>query len=281
MESVNQKKVHKILDRPILSTILLLVFAVVLTGVLQLPKYFLWGTDINGTMQYLYDIAESFVLLLAAELIFTKVWFKGEFEGTLKGDLGYGFRLLIPVLVVEIVIFVFERIIGVGNLNNILFVLSLSVTAGIVEEVTFRSLVVANLMRIAKTYKGMITTVAATSLIFGAVHMTNLLQGANLGSTISQLFSATIMGIFFAAVYLACGSILPAMALHFLNDVFALLFLKINESGATTEGVTLLSTVENLLLDLVLLVIAFGLLRPGNYEKIRRVWDEKWSISSK
>ena len=281
MEDMSQKKAHKILDRPILSTILLYVFVLVLSGVLQLPKYFLWGTNTSGEMQYLYDIIESFVLLLITELIYTKVWFRGEFEGTFKGDLGYGFRLLIPLFAVEIVIFVFERIMGIGSLNNILFVLSLSVTAGIVEEVTFRSLVVANLMRIAKTYKGMLAAVASTSLIFGAAHMTNLLQGANLGSTISQFFSATIMGIFFAAVYLACGSILPAMALHFLNDVFALLFLKINESGATVEGVTMTSMIENLLIDAVLLIIAFGLLRPGNYEKIRRIWDEKWSISVK
>ena len=281
MEDMSQKKAHKILDRPILSTILLYVFVLVLSGVLQLPKYFLWGTNTSGEMQYLYDIIESFVLLLITELIYTKVWFRGEFEGTLKGDLGYGFRLLIPLFAVEIVIFVFERIMGIGSLNNILFVLSLSVTAGIVEEVAFRSLVVANLMRIAKTYKGMLAAVASTSLIFGAVHMTNLLQGANLSSTISQFFSATIMGIFMAAVYLACGSILPAMVFHFLNDVIALLFLEINASGATVEGVTMTSMIENLLIDAVLLIIAFGLLKPGNYEKIRRIWDEKWSIPVK
>ena len=281
MEDMSQKKAHKILDRPILSTILLYVFVLVLSGVLQLPKYFLWGTTTSGEMQYLYDIIESFVLLLITELIYTKVWFRGEFEGTFKGDLGYGFWLLIPLFAVEIVIFVFERIMGIGSLNNILFVLSLSVTAGIIEELTFRSLIIANLMRIAKTYKGMLAAVASTSLIFGAVHMTNLLQGANLSRTISQFFSATIMGIFMAAVYLACGSILPAMVFHFLNDVIALLFLEINASGATVEGVTMTSMIENLLIDAVLLIIAFGLLRPGNYDKIRRVWDEKWSISSK
>lgn len=41
MEHVNQKKAHKILDRPILSTILLLLFVVALISVLQVPKYFL------------------------------------------------------------------------------------------------------------------------------------------------------------------------------------------------------------------------------------------------
>ena len=96
MEDMSQKKAHKILDRPILSTILLYVFVLVLSGVLQLPKYFLWGTNTSGEMQYLYDIIESFVLLLFKQLIHTIVWCMGELEGTCEGDIGDGFRLLTP-----------------------------------------------------------------------------------------------------------------------------------------------------------------------------------------
>lgn len=163
-------------------------------------------------------------------------------------------------------------------MNNLLFVIAASAVAGIVEEITFRSLILANLMRITKTYKGMLLSVVVTSVLFGAAHLTNLTVGANVGSTISQFFSATCMGFFLAAVYLMCGSAVPLMVFHFGHDVLALLFLKVNESGAMTGGVTMVSTIENIILNIVLLAVAVFILRPVNYEQIRRKWDEKWAL---
>lgn len=278
MKNTTEKKVHKLLDRPILSSILLLGFVLVISSLLQVPKYLIWGTDINGTAQYIYDIIESFLLLLVTELIYTNVWFKGEFEGTLKGDPGYGFRLLIPAAIVDVIIFIYERIMGMGNLNSILFVISASVVAGIIEEVTFRSLILSNLMRITKTYKGMLAAAVSTSLLFGTAHLGNLLNGANFSSTISQFFSATCIGLFFAAVYLICGSIVPLMVFHFGHDILALLFLGVNELGATTEAATMTSTIENVIMNIVLAAMTVYILRPANYEKIRRTWDTKWQL---
>lgn len=277
LENISTKKVHKILDRPILSTVLLLCFALVLSSLLQIPKYLIWGANASGTAQHLYDVATALLLLVITEFIYTKVWFKGEFEGTLKGDIRNGFRIMIPVIVVDVALFIFDSIVAGGSMNSLVFVFATSLVAGIVEEITFRSLILANLMRITKTYKGMLMSVVVTSVIFGVAHLTNLISGANAGSTIMQVISASIMGLFFAAVYMMCGSIVPLMVFHFGHDVLAFLFLKVNESGATIRGVTTVSLIEELILNIALLVMAVYILRPVNFEQIRRKWDEKWA----
>ena len=278
-ENIETKKTHKIMDRPILSTILLYLFVTLVTAVFQLVKIPIWGVSGAGAGGQIYNIAYSFLTLAITEMIFTKVWFKGEFEGTLKGDIGHGLRLMIPIVVVDLLIFAYDRFMGKGSLNSILFVLAASVVAGIIEEITFRSLMLSNLMRITSTYKGMMCAVTASSLVFGAAHFSNLIGGANVGATISQFIGATCMGFFFAAVYLTCGSIVPCMVMHFVHDVIALMFLGINESGATIQATTPESIIQEIILNIVLVVMTVILLKPDRYGKIRKIWDEKWHLN--
>ena len=278
-ENIETKKTHKIMDRPILSTILLYLFVTLVTAVFQLVKIPIWGVSETGAGGQIYNIAYSFLTLAITEMIFTKVWFKGEFEGTLKGDIGHGLRLMIPIVVVDLLIFAYDRFMGKGSLNSILFVLAASVVAGIIEEITFRSLMLSNLMRITSTYKGMMCAVTASSLVFGAAHFSNLIGGANVGATISQFIGATCMGFFFAAVYLTCGSIVPCMVMHFVHDVIALMFLGINESGATIQATTPESIIQEIILNIVLVVMTVILLKPDRYGKIRKIWDEKWHLN--
>ena len=267
------------MDRPILSTILLYLFVTLVTAVFQLVKIPIWGVTDAGAGGQIFNIAYSFLTLAITELIYTKVWFKGEFEGTLKGDIGHGLRLMIPIVVVDLLIFAYDRFMGKGSLNSILYVLAASVVAGIIEEITFRSLMLSNLMRITNTYKGMMCAVTASSLVFGAAHFSNLIGGANVGATISQFIGATCMGFFFAAVYLTCGSIVPCMVMHFVHDVIALMFLGINESGATIQATTPESIIQEIILNIVLVVMTVILLKPDRYGKIRKIWDEKWHLN--
>ena len=278
-ENIETKKTHKIMDRPILSTILLYLFVTLVTAVFQLVKIPIWGVTDAGAGGQIFNIAYSFLTLAITELIYTKVWFKGEFEGTLKGDIGHGLRLMIPIVVVDLLIFAYDRFMGKGSLNSILFVLAASVVAGIIEEITFRSLMLSNLMRITNTYKGMMCAVTASSLVFGAAHFSNLIGGANVGATISQFIGATCMGLFFSAVYLTCGSIVPGMVFHFAHDVIALMFLGINESGATIQATTPESIIQEIILNIVLVVMTVILLKPDRYGKIRKIWDEKWHLN--
>ena len=138
-ENPETKKLHKIMDRPILSTVLLYLFVTLVTVVFQLVKLPIWGYGEAGTAELIYNIAYAFLTLAITELIYTKVWFKGEFEGTLKGDIAHGLQLMIPLTAIDLILFAYDRIMGKGSLNSILFVLSMSILAGITEEIMFRS----------------------------------------------------------------------------------------------------------------------------------------------
>lgn len=271
-----KKRKHRILDRPVLSVVLLILFVLFISSLFSVVKLIIGGADADGPLWQIYDMGTALAALLAAELVFTEVWFRGRFQGTLRGEIGAGLRLGAPLLFLDLAIFVFDRITGRGALNNVLMVVSISLVAGIVEEITFRSLIIANFMRITRDYRGMLTAVVLSSLVFGSAHFANLAAGADLTVTIMQFFAAFLIGLFFSGIYLTCGSIVPCMVFHFLHDVLAMLFLGMNASGAVTEAMTAFSMAEEVLTDTALLVIAILLLRPANYKKIRGVWERKW-----
>lgn len=276
MEKEIKRRKHIILDRPVLSVIVLLLFVLLVANIFSVPKNMIAWEDDSGPVWQIYDMGLALATLLAAEFVFTGVWFKGEFEGTLRGEIGAGLRLGAPLLLLDLAVFIFDRITGRGALNNVLMVLSMSLMAGIVEEIIFRSLILANFMRITKTYRGTLSAVAFSSLIFGAAHLANLASGADLLVTVMQVLATILMGFAFSGLYLTCGSIVPCMVLHFLHDVLAMLFLGINDSGAVTEAMTASSMAEEVITDALLLAMAILLFRPGNYEKIRGVWNRKW-----
>ncbi len=273
-----KKRRHRILDRPVVSVILLILFVLCISSLFSVVKFMIGGNGAEGPIWQIFDMGTALATLLAAELVFTGVWFRGEFQGTLRGEIGSGLRLGAPVLFLDLAIFIFDRITGRGALNSVLMILSVSLVAGIVEEITFRSLILANFMRITGDYRGMLTSVVFSSLVFGSAHFSNLAMGADLTVTIMQFFAAFLMGLFFSGIYLTCGSIVPCMVFHFLHDVLAMLFLGINASGAVTEAMTVFSMAEEILMDTLLLVMAILLLRPANYEKIRGIWDRKWHL---
>ena len=278
MSKEAKKRRHRILDRPVVSVILLILFVLCISSLFSVVKFMIGGNGADGPIWQIFDMGTALATLLAAELVFTGVWFRGEFQGTLRGEIGSGLRLGAPVLFLDLAIFIFDRITGRGALNSVLMILSVSLVAGIVEEITFRSLILANFMRITGDYRGMLTSVVFSSLVFGSAHFTNLAAGADLVVTIMQFFAAFLMGLFFSGIYLTCGSIVPCMVFHFLHDVLAMLFLGINASGAVTEAMTVFSMAEEILMDTLLLVMAILLLRPVNYEKIRGIWDRKWHL---
>lgn len=68
--------------------------------------------------------------------------------------------------------------------------------------------------------KGAFRAVFYSNLIFALMHLTNL-SHAPLGITLLQCFIAFWAGISYAIAYVTFGSIWPAIALHFLDDVIA------------------------------------------------------------
>ena len=91
---------------------------------------------------------------------------------------------------------------------------------GIWEEIAFRGVVVTMLL---KKYSKK-TSVIIDGILFGLVHLMNLLFGADLIATIVQIAYASILGFFLAYMYIKTRNLLSCILTHYLIDVFGQLF---------------------------------------------------------
>lgn len=272
-------RMHKLLDRPLLGTFLLYGFMILVMIVPQLIKNVL-GLD-ETTAGYLLTILAIAPMLFVAEFVFTKIWFRGEFDGTLSLDhVVDGLKMTLVPLAVNVILFLVDRIILAPDapMNNILMVIAISMNAGFMEEAWFRSYAVANFMRIKRSYGGMLFAIVLTSLVFGAAHLPNVLAGANASRTVQQFVTATITGVFFAAIYLRCGNILPCMLYHCFHDIINLMFMATNSSGAMLNASSITDLIVQVIYSGAELIVAIWLIRPATFEGIRSLWDRKWHL---
>lgn len=207
-------------------------------------------------------------------------------QGGLLRNPGRIFLVLLPALV-------YDAMIISTNLGRnaygwdaewFIYAGSLSLSAGIVEEIMCRSIPMGNAMRNIRTRKQMLILVAITSLVFGAVHMSNMRTGATFTMSLGQSIHAAGFGCIFAAIFLRTGSIIPGMMLHFFHD-FILMYTpteaidKINEVDAeigeyidgnkgSTIGVALI-------LALIWAGVALFMLRRKKWEEIKENFEKK------
>lgn len=272
-------RMHKLLDRPLLGTFLLYGFMILVMIVPQTIEDVLGLSE--TTAGYIFTILAIAPMLFVAEFVFTKMWFRGEFDGTLSLDhVIDGLKMTLVPLAINVILFLADRIILAPDapMNNILMVIAISMNAGFMEEAWFRSYTVANLMRIKRGYGSMLFVIALTSLLFGASHLSNVLLGANASRTAMQFVTATITGLFYAAIYLRCGNILPCMLYHCFHDIINLMFLATNSSGAMLNAATVPDLIAQVIYSGAELILAIWLIRPATFEGIRSLWDRKWHL---
>ena len=208
-----------------------------------------------------------------------KRWFRPEFEGMLKGDMPKGFLLGLFELGFVILSFLFSALAGYQIAPKPLSaqIISVSLAAGMSEELVFRGVILSTLMRQWKDQKKYRTAALVSGIIFGLLHAMNIFSGADPLGTLLQVIAAAGIGVIFSAVYLRTGSILPCMFYHTVHDVIAIA----GSSGVTDSGIITASGFDredmiNLVLTAVLTAIAFYMLRDAKNEEMRAIWNRKW-----
>lgn len=81
------------------------------------------------------------------------------------------------------------------------------------EEAVFRGVVLRTLLA-----RGARPAILGSAALFGAMHVVNLLQGSHPVTVAAQVLMAAGLGVGFAAVALATGSLWPLLVVHFLMD---------------------------------------------------------------
>lgn len=138
---------------------------------------------------------------------------------------------------------------------------------GLTEELTFRGLMVGMIYeKYGTSPAGIWFTVLSSSLVFGAMHLTNI-AAAPASGVLAQAGAAAIMGTTLSAIYLRTGNLWAMAAIHGFMDFCALISTGAFYGGGFDELIGAYS-LENVLTSLIYLALTVFLLRP---KKLRQV----------
>jgi membrane protease YdiL (CAAX protease family) len=258
-----------------------LIGAIVLMGLFGL---FLLGASILsiilfGSFSFLTYIVMSFIIIFISLMILFlfitpfglhlpngkesfKEWkvtiglsvFKPLKRNILLGLLAFAISSLcgwLFIILFGIYIFNPDAIFGLPRSGNLgIFVFIYALRPGIWEEVAFRGIILTLLMKKYSEKKSIIVS----SILFGLMHLFNLISGANIIIVVIQVIYATFFGIVFGYMFVKTKSLLPCIITHYLIDSLGQLFASANISSLfgyimiTILGFGLIPMIINLIL---------------------------------
>lgn len=174
------------------------------------------------------------------------------------------------LLILPGVLFIGLNVLGLNPNNFKIGIVFLGFVPAFVEEITFRGMIVPNIMRVYNRAKGIWLSLFISAAIFGLIHAANILAGADPGTTAFQVFYAFALGMLFAAVLIRTGNIWPLIVCHGLIDTFALMGDEALEQGAVqTQAFEFsLAYLPLFLISLFLIVFAIFICRKKKHEEI-------------
>lgn len=218
-------------------------------------------------------LKESILIIVPVALVF----FFG-FSRTFKsGSLLRGLLCILPFIIWELLML---SNVLLSNLKNpeaswkpwylIVYGVFSVIGIGIREECIYRA-VIQNIVakKHAKNVKGIWLTATVAAIIFGLCHVPNLFFGMNPTAVLSQVITATFMGLLFGAVYLRSGSIWTLMLVHTLIDTTSLAKSIFLDSSDLEIANRLSFSWSLVIFYLILLGFTAFLLRPSKCQQIR------------
>ena len=277
------KRKHRILDHPVLSYFLLAIFVSLieelLGGVIDImvgraiPDYAVETQVMGQTMDLTMGVGVAAAALLAAWLF--KLWFRPDFNGCLqKAGLKEGLLMLAPFLAIHYLGSIVSWItLGTGS---VVIALLRATAPGFGEEVMFRGLGVANYMRKIRSAGQIKVIFWLSSIVFGLIHLSNLLAGGDTMSVVIQSVYAIGVGMLFGAVYLRTGNLWPTILAHWSVDFMEFIRVDLSGSGGVMIGMGIGDWIT-IAAGVFGAVWALRLMNPKYYDEIMEVWARKWN----
>ena len=277
-----KQRQHKILDHTILAYFLLAIFVSIVESLGSqldtligsvVPDYTI-ETIVNGQTA---DSASGVGIALAAllALLIFKLWFKPDYDGCLhKYGLKEGLLMLLPFLVIHWIGSIVSWItLGTGG---VIIALLRATAPGFGEEVMFRGLGIANYMRKIESESQIKVIFWLSSIVFGLVHMTNILAGGDPFSVVIQSVYAIGVGMLFGAVYLRTGNLWPTILGHWSVDFMEFVRVDLSTSGGVMTGMGIGDWIT-IAAAAFAAVWALRLMKPEYYGGIMDLWSKKWN----
>ncbi len=206
-------------------------------------------------------------------LFFYYHWFKPEYNWKLRKT-SLSWKLISPILIYWFAFFGIAYTVVSGNFtfgiptyDAVIF----TVGAGVCEEISFRAIGISYMKRQRKGEKSILPILLFTSVSFGLIHIANAVMDGRVGIHALQAVLASLLGIFFGAVYIRTGNIIPCILAHGLHDFFVSAF-EVNQHAELPVWAMVLSAV----CEVLLAVWGLYLVRNTKRPEIEALWDEKW-----
>lgn len=208
---------------PVLVSIVIVAIVIVISE-LPIPMIRSMIAPLTGRFygDYLTDFAVQAVIVVALILAAPKFGLKGRLG--FSRPRSWSSLVLVWPLIVMSFLNALEVLSGEVRVefDPILLVIfvCLYLSVGLIEEVLFRGYVQGLLIRRwGYTYRGVLVAVLLSTLIFSGSHLGNLAMGrSTVLYTAGQIIYAFYFGVFFSALYIRTGSIVPGIGLHMLFD---------------------------------------------------------------
>ena len=232
-------------------------FTKILGGVIASKLY---SSLLNGKY-IIYAVSEFVVFVFAIVLlIIRKKWYIFKKK---KINFGESIKLCLPILVLSVIIALANatELIGTNvNVNNLISLVIYVVLIGFFEEIFFRGIIENELLeKYSNNKKEILISIIISGVVFGAVHLTNLLAGQDLLTTMMQFVQTTAIGILFGMVYYKTRNIWAMIFLHSFYD-FSVLLSEVNlatDCGYASNvpiSITAASMVASIILSLIYLL---------------------------
>ena len=251
------------------------VLSIVITStVLYLALVFLCG-----------KISENLELTAIKRIIFGVVvmtfmyWLrKGHIYKNNFKNIGRGLVLILPTSIFAAV-GSFAVIMDVDvdnwfNAHNFYVAVIVGIAAGLTEEFITRGLPLGSVLSKATSRKEVMLLLLLSSVVFGILHIGHVfINGANLLETVLQATQATGLGLFFGAVFLRTGSIIPGIIGHAIWDYCTTYTpVDINSSTVGNAGGSMNIT-GVIIIGAAFAVLALFLLRKSKWNEIKENFD--------
>lgn len=139
---------------------------------------------------------------------------------------------------------------------------------GFREETIFRGVIANNLgIAYGKDLRGVWKAVTLSGLIFGLVHLTNIVSGVNPARAAIQVISACAIGMYYTAIYFRGGNLWVLMMIHCFTDAGGL-FRSAFTTAATAVGEINDLSITGLIMIPVYLGITAFLLRKKKMDAV-------------
>ena len=271
MNKETKTKKHILCEKaPIVAMILAAVLAMLILSIPGLLR-----------LSDVVDNLASSVLAVLFLIAYTK-WFAPEFKGVFKTSaLATGVIFVwLPFLFMLAGSYILNVVDYGFYFKPTMLALVMAIAAGFFEETIFRGVTVPIGMRYIRSEKRVSIIVLFTALVFGLLHIGNVINGASVAMGIIQGTATIFAGLLFAAVFLRTGNILIPIIMHGVYDYMCFVTDASLDNGIMIGEAVTTGLILAVLVDVVAGVWALYLIRPAKRAEIFAIWNDKWSVSA-